>query len=144
MRAAPTRPRSKLGGDSTRACDFGACGPSAGEATRLTCRLQAIGKRRDERILFQPRARSVPQLPTRLKPAGDDHMRAAKIIVLLGTILAACGDDDEPETAYPYDPGETRVIGGTDADGDPFDNPDPGVATSPGGAAPVGVFDGSC
>ena len=71
-------------------------------------------------------------------------MRAATIIVLLGTLLAACGDDDEPETPYPYDPGETRVIGGTDADGDPFDNPDPDVATSPGGAAPVGVFDGSC
>jgi len=56
-------------------------------------------------------------------------------------LLAACGDDYRTHS-YPYEPGETRVIGGTDADGDPFDNPRPG--TSPTGAAPVGVFSDNC
>jgi len=56
-------------------------------------------------------------------------------------LLAACGDDYRTHR-YPYEPGETRIIGGSDADGDPFDNPDPGA--SPAGTTSVGVFSGSC
>lgn len=71
-------------------------------------------------------------------------MRTVGIMIVLGAVLAACGDDEDRPNAYPYEPGETRIIGGTDPDGDPFGNPDPTIVTSPGGAAPVGVFSGSC
>jgi len=67
-------------------------------------------------------------------------MRYATLLIVMLS-LAGCGDDDS-SNPYPWDLGETRVIGGTDENGDPFDNPDPN--SSPTGAAPVGVFGESC